>query len=946
MPQQKVIFRIGEETHSVVETWNDLENSIFRFQYEKAFNLVEELLKNYEKQKKDSENINNIISFIGERGTGKTSCMKSVLNMMKELPSVKHYQASYPTISETKFYNLETLDPSFFDMKHNILDMLVGEMYKQVQGAVRKYSNNSEELDRGHLNALREAFQKAKRDMHYVSNDSHKLGPDEELEELAALSAGIDLQNCMKRLVETFLKFFKKEILIISIDDIDLNVQEAYKMVEQIRKYLILPNVVILIAVKLDQLGCVIQQTLNKQFDALLKAGSNMMNTGDISEMTERYLSKLFPIHSRIYIPQIESFYDSELMLVDGKSSEDNLLRKTDSVRETVPRLIFEKCRYLFYNTRGTTSLIVPRNLRDLRLLILMLYEMDGKGDRETLDANKTQFKRWFFNSWVGQMDFRYQTVAKRLINQTELTLFNKTVLDLLRDLYEYPERELQARKGLLSESSKEKENTNNEENSNQTFIDILNEKNVAYNISLGDVFYVLNRLEKTETSTNISYLLFFIKSLYSIKLYELYDKMINMEEEPSENNGSEDDTPKEGTSYRGEKLKEINNYRKLIGGSFYSLDGENLIQPERKPKRFREIRLIKGNRLIELIKEIEKFKPTEETENKTGDAEQEFIAKLRVVEFFMLSVSRYVWTTESDLKESGIHKYRLLSQVYYDRKFGPNTESLCFDLLVPFFTLTDIKHAYSRFSNNIFNIARGVKGSLYNLLYEGKQQSDFLSSVCLRNAEVIDELYTSIALQRGVSDRSGSNEELLRSKYQRIFDFKIATYNYSGMPEKIGECKKISFPAFGIIANLFKDKSFVTYFLQIYEGEKTVDEKKQKKVTDYFKTFLDTHKSMKLSTIIHELKQCNHDFFTAVREETIRSKFNKDKSYSKKELERILSELLEESGLAGTDETNEEKIASVDAEQPGTSNEGTTESSLSPTQPETENSEATTSGE
>ena len=51
-----------------------------------------------------------------------------------------------------------------------------------------------------------------------------------------------------------------KKKLLIAIDDLDLCNANAYKMAEQIRKYLIIPDVVIIMALKIEQLQMCVQE--------------------------------------------------------------------------------------------------------------------------------------------------------------------------------------------------------------------------------------------------------------------------------------------------------------------------------------------------------------------------------------------------------------------------------------------------------------------------------------------------------------------------------------------------------------------------------------------------------------------------------------------------------------------------------------------------------------
>lgn len=809
-----ITFYNGEETKPVVEGLGRFKDSLFHDYLKRAINLVERHLAarhNVEDKTLVDIHDNNIVAFIGERGSGKTSCMYSLIKCLSDISNgeeenTKDIALDY--IKKEKLSFLKSIDPSFFDINHNILEMVIGEMYSDVG----KFIENEEINDAEQIQRLLKKFGETKRDMHYIGKDIFEKEPDQELEELQYLSSGVNLRETFKELIDSYLNWKKSKTLVISIDDIDLNTQQAYPMVEQIRKYLILPNVIILIAVKLDQLSNVIKQEMMKRFSKLIDSGGQAMGSSEISEMAERYLNKLLPIESRIYLPTPETYFDAALTIKE----ETEVKEKFTSVREAIPALIFRKCRYLFYNTKGTTSYIVPRNLRDLRLLIQMLMKMDDyvkvDNDKESPTyINKTQFKRYFFDTWLNSLDTDCQNVAKHLIEETEPALFNKRVIDLLKNLYDYsPNLEIKQKRGLL----KEQESTDKENNSkslvpSNIFNDIVNGKNIAYNVSLGDTFHILDYVERIETNENVLRLIFFIKSLYSIKLYEYYDELTARETQTSAS-----DRP-----YRGEKLENIANYEKLVGGAFFCLNGDDILPTARESSvQNREIRLVNGNELFELIKEIEKQHDKGEPDDKVYS--EDFLIRLKTVEFFMLTISRYVWSTNKELKESGIHKYRLQPQTYYDRKFDNSTKNLMFDALEPFFTMIDIQHAYGRFSEKIYTIAKNVPDSLYNKLkaLEKNYDRSFLSMVCIRNSEILDDLFLKLRSARG-SYRKGNDDIIIKDLYANIARYSIASYDKGNNSDNY---YKITYPAFKILSDLFTDNKFVSYFNTIYKRKET----------------------------------------------------------------------------------------------------------------------------
>lgn len=894
MESKTTIFYVGEETKPVVENLKRLKESIFSYHIDKSIHLIDEHLSVDPKEANDAQDyVNNIIAFVGERGAGKTSCMCSVISILQELQNKKAYNTSFDnlkTLPQKRIHALKLIDPSFFDAVHNILEIIIGEMYNRTS---RDLSTSITVDKENEARKLLKSFQAIKRDMLYVDKNT-RFERDEELEELSLLAAGVDLRTGIQKLIADYLSYFNSDVLLISIDDIDLNVKLAYEMVEQIRKYLILPNVMILMAVKIDQLSMVIQENLSKQFDQALKHDTRILTGNDISEMAERYINKLIPIESRIYIPSPDVFFGNSLVIKD----RENVVFEADTVRDAIPSLIFTKCRYLFYNTRGTTSPIVPRNLRDLRLLLQMLIKMKDYSEVKPINmtealGNKQQFKRYFFSTWLDSLEVDVRSVAIKLINETEPTLFNKKVIDLIRNMYaDATSKELKSHKMYFDIDSAMAKDAN-EIKVEDNFRNILEPKNLAYNISIGDVFYVLDRLLRMETSASVHRLIFFIKALYSIKLYEWYDEMTDM------NETTKKPLPTEKKPYTGDFLVNINDYMKLVGGNFFCLDGETVLPPKRINSFVeREIRLINGKTFFELLKQVLHICRNSPThENEMIQLAEEDLTKMHVVEFFMLTISRYVWTTDKTLSESGSHRYRLGADAFYNRQIGEQMTNLKFDFLSPFFTLIDIEHSYGRFNEEIFGYAKRVENSLYNKimgLFEFDRHRH-LSSICIRNAEVLDELFSRIKSRRG-SLRSSDDSKIFGSIYNEIANFEIATHDYKTKEGNQKEYYTIQFPDFSVLSNLFSDLGFVALFESIYNRNDQVDQSAIEMVTSYFNDFLNSYLKKKQSTIISSLKKHNKDFYDRVGEDAIKEQFNDtNKSYSKNEQINGLAQIITE---------------------------------------------------
>ena len=734
-------FKIGEETRPVKLNKDSYKDNLLSAQISKALCLIEEFFpsnKTIVRDDLDDIPVNKTISFLGDRGTGKSSCLQSLVNILTE--------------SRKDICLLETVEPAYFDKHRNIMELIIGTMF-------RKYENwLDEQQDANRHNLLVElgnAFQEVKRDLQYIESDCCQ--EDSELEDLQGLASSIGLSASVMKLVDAFLVVERKDYMLITIDDIDLNASLAFEMAEQIRKYLILDKVVVCIAGKSEQLSDAIKQSYIHQYELLLK--HDQISIDEISAMTEAYMVKFLPIYSRIYMPTQDDYADCRLVIADNTDNR----HEYESVKIALLELIFVKTRFLFYNSEGQTSLIVPTNLRELRALMLMLFIMpnyDKKAKPEkgvTNKENKNAFLNYFFNTWTTCLSPDNRIFANLLIKEKEPSVFNHLVINELK------------RKFKLSDVV-----------SNPSVPDwsiLMKESCVNYNLSIGDVTIVMDYVSNTRTDIETRRLLFFIKSLYSIRLYQYYDELTDSlyVEIAEQQNEREKRTPE----LRNNVLQGVSKLSQLIGGSYYTISGVQVIRPERNPDRTRERGLLEGEEIKKLINEI-------------GDALQDDASKkkLRLAEFLMLISSHYFYTKSSNINnEEPSNSYRERSEVYYTRNLS-SAGNIRYDVTAPFFNLIDIKATYNRFSRTIFSVAENCEDSLYRKMLafcnenkdageDGiKQRHNYLSATTIRNMEICGDLYQSMLSNRDKCDEKSMARQF-HEFYKGIADYGISSYDY-----------------------------------------------------------------------------------------------------------------------------------------------------------------------
>lgn len=786
-------FRIGDETKHVVEELTDesIKTSLFSEQYTKALSALDNMAK-FAIPHKEADNVpNNILSFIGDRGAGKTSCMMSFAKLLeKGLPS--GLASLYPQAARRSYHCLERIDPSFFDASHNVIELFLAGLYNAFDERRKQNIGKSDSEKTKQEKVVLELFVQAQTMM----SEMTKTEGDryDALDNLQNLSAGIRLWSVIDKLVKAFFDYFEKSqgMLVLPIDDIDLNSAMAAEMMEQIRKFLIHNNIIILFAVKIDQLELSKRLSLTKEYDVMLQRGL-LKNTNVIGEMAEAYITKLLPHQQRIYMPDGTAYFHRPVNVVSKNDNGQDVKDTYSSVRQMILELIYQKTRYLFYNSIDKTSYIVPSNLRELRFLVGLLYNMKDYWHDDNKDGefyNKLLFRKYLYENWVvNNLDETMQASVREIIETQDNAQVNARVLAAIK-------RHFLVGKDF-TESHPEAEY-------------IFDITNVNYNISVGDVLDIVDLLEESERDTLKLKFLFLIRSFYSMRLYQAYDDMIPDTEQVNDGEGKK----KVVEAFTRLSDMHLSEYDKLVAGSFINTRLSRIIPPGRGWKETRAERRINFDKLRILMNEVI-------AENGRN------VDKLRLVEFFMLGISR-----KFDTRHEGWDaKYRTELPLFYAEPLQQISKNAYFDVGALLYNLTRIKNCYERFSggDDIYKIADEKKDSLLNQFrmaaisekakegvpheLENFKPAYWRSFCCFRNAEVIQAFR---AYAERFESPGGDHINVMAAAFNHMGGFRIPSYDKNKKSDKYYE---IGFGYLSIIGEMLVNENISNNFKDIFEG-------------------------------------------------------------------------------------------------------------------------------
>ncbi len=361
---------------------------------------------------------NNILAFCAERGQGKTSAMLSFAEALQVHSPTTPQLAG---LEKEIFYVLPPIDPTLLEEEDSVVEIVLSRLYHEFNQQLKHSSNCDHMLSAFEKENLLIYFQEC---MHGLRTVNRCNRYEDDFETLMQLSDCFEVKSLLYKILTQFFQLRGNDpnfsYLVIPLDDTDLQFQCAYKTLEEVRKYLSLPNIVILMATDLDQLRkLIIDHHLTVLEHAVAK---DVLVVSEFQRMTAKYLDKLIPASHAIYLPtvRVQCEANAEILLDCGKGPEVEF-------QEGIISLMHQKTGIIFVHTNSNMHPLIPTTLRGLRQFYSLLERMeDCREPQSLLNSNPSsldeckRYRQNFCNQaseWIFKREANLDLFENYLVN-------------------------------------------------------------------------------------------------------------------------------------------------------------------------------------------------------------------------------------------------------------------------------------------------------------------------------------------------------------------------------------------------------------------------------------------------------------------------------------------------------------------------------------------------
>lgn len=334
---------------------------------------------------------NNVIAFCAPRGQGKTSAMLSLTNALKH--SSAHYHQEYcredenlldEIMRDRRFFVLPPIDPTVLDKSENIIGLVLAKLLQEINerwakqsGETRAYMESQKMEALKHFQSCRECLA------------SHSGTKENDLSDLIKASNILEIKKHLYQIITYYFGLFnienKRCYLVIQLDDTDMDMDNAYRVLEDVRKFLSLPKTVVFMATYLRQL----RRLVAKHYEEAMPPIKEKADDGrliDYMQLAAKYIDKLIPAQQMIHINSFHYQRDlngvvkvRDIVLCNSEKDEEKaelaeLLDK--DLEEVFFELIRKKTGLLFLKHRTYVHSILPTTLRGLNHFYQLLSGM------------------------------------------------------------------------------------------------------------------------------------------------------------------------------------------------------------------------------------------------------------------------------------------------------------------------------------------------------------------------------------------------------------------------------------------------------------------------------------------------------------------------------------------------------------------------------------------
>lgn len=296
------------------------QNNIHYINFDRVLKLIGNQVININKSQKSNYNVEhqyNTISVFGDRGSGKTTFILSIL---------KHIEKKYE--NDAKILNI--IDPTQMEEKEHVFLVVLSLIDTEVRKALdaQRDSNSSRVCcDEREWNNKLSLLAKGLPTLEGLNNKQYENWDDDSYiveRGLKNVKSAYDLEKNFHELIDLALTILHKKFFVLAFDDIDVDMSKGWPVLETIRKYLTTPKLVIFLSGNLRLYTYNVRLRQWKQLKELMSYEEHDYES-QVNKLEGQYLLKVLKPENRIQLRTLLEYnliYNTSYMIKEKEGEK------------------------------------------------------------------------------------------------------------------------------------------------------------------------------------------------------------------------------------------------------------------------------------------------------------------------------------------------------------------------------------------------------------------------------------------------------------------------------------------------------------------------------------------------------------------------------------------------------------------------------------------------
>ena len=315
----------------------------------------------------------NAICISGERGAGKTVFLRNVENFWKKSLDNKEID---------DIFFLEIIDPTLLCNHDEFANVIVAQLYNAVEKRLQSSCTDQ---------CQRNAFYSSLQELANALGKTKEFNDYTGIDKILKYSSGVQIQHSFHDFVEKCIKILNCKAIVIPIDDVDMALDKAFEVLDDVRRLLSCPYIITIISGSLHLYSHMMHVHFQKLAAPIGFIDDDTLKHGreTAQSLAEAYLTKVFPNHQRLPLLPIDDLLP-KLKIIEKTQDNGITFFKYEKVLQG----------YFYYLCNGeasSTKWPKPKNAREVTQLIRSLPP-------SIFNQEKLEEYLWStFQSWAEQ---------------------------------------------------------------------------------------------------------------------------------------------------------------------------------------------------------------------------------------------------------------------------------------------------------------------------------------------------------------------------------------------------------------------------------------------------------------------------------------------------------------------------------------------------------------